>query len=425
DAEGTGVVAPDRHLDPGVMGHLPPGRERAREHLRVLSHVHLRTFALGPPQQLEQPGQRVGTDDHVDPRRSRLDLAPVLLREAASHHDAQARVALLERAEVAEVAVQAVVRILPNRACVEDHDLGLGRVVGRAVAIGLQQTRNPLRVVLVHLAPEGAKQVPALHRPPRVAHHLVPRPMWLFGVLHGPRLSDHRDLDLPGILQLLLHLLRDVPGHDLGLEVVDLPRLDHDADLAPGLHRVRLFHAGVARADLLQALESLDVGFQALPAGAGAATGDSVGDLREHGLDRPLLVLPVVRLDAVDDLRGLLQSPGDLGPDDRVGPLDFVRDGLADVVQERPALRDLRVDAELGGERPRDVGRLNQVLEHVLAVRRAVLEAPQQPDHLRVHVGDPDGHHGLLARPADLLLDLPLRALVHLLDTGGVDPAVG
>src|SRR5688500_4423596 len=76
--------------------------------------------------------------------------------------------------------------------------------------------------------------------------------------LGGARLADHRDLDLPRVLELLLDLLRDVPCDRLGLEVVDVARGDHHAHLATGLHREDLLDSFVRRADLLEALESLD-----------------------------------------------------------------------------------------------------------------------------------------------------------------------
>src|SRR4249920_539882 len=232
-----------------------------------------------------------------------------------------------------------------------------------------------------------------------------------FGVLDRTRLAHDRDLDLPGVLQLLLDLFGDVPRHHLGGEVVDVLGLDHHADLATGLHRVDLLDARVARADLLEALEALDVGLQALAAGPRAAARDSVGDLRDHRVDRPLLDLAVVGLDAVDDLGRFLHPPGDLGADDRMRALDLVRYRLADVVEQRTALGDRRVDPELGRDRRGDVRRLDEVLEDVLPVRGPELQAPEQPDHLGVHVGDHGVEHRLLARALDLLVDLPLRAL--------------
>src|SRR5262245_4967422 len=86
----------------------------------------------------------------------------------------------------------------------------------------------------------------------------------LLRVLDRAGLPHHGDLDLARVLELLLDLLGDVARHDLRRQVVHVLRLDHHPDLAAGLHRVDLLHARVARADLLQALEPLDVGLQAL-----------------------------------------------------------------------------------------------------------------------------------------------------------------
>src|ERR671918_1143026 len=111
--------------------------------------------------------------------------------------------------------------------------------------------------------------------------------------LRRARLPDHRDLDLPGVLELLLDLLRDVTRDRLRLEVVDVLRRHQHADLAAGLHREDLLDALVRRADLLQPLQALDVGLERLTTGAGAAAADRVGDLRQHRVDRPLLDLSV------------------------------------------------------------------------------------------------------------------------------------
>src|SRR5215470_11193492 len=73
------------------------------------------------------------------------------------------------------------------------------------------------------------------------------------------RFPDDRDPDLPRISQLLLDLLGDVPRDDLRLNVVHPVRLDHDADLATGLHREHLVHAVVRGRDLLQPFQPLDV----------------------------------------------------------------------------------------------------------------------------------------------------------------------
>src|SRR5215213_5103236 len=83
--------------------------------------------------------------------------------------------------------------------------------------------------------------------------------MTLPSVVRRPRLADHRHLDLPGILELLLDLAGDLVREEHRAVVVQRPRLDHHADLAPGLHGVDLVHAVVARGDLLQVAQALDV----------------------------------------------------------------------------------------------------------------------------------------------------------------------
>src|SRR6266545_3999347 len=243
--------------------------------------------------------------------------------------------------------------------------------------------------------------------------------------LDRPGLAHHGDLDLARVLELLLHLFGDVAGHHLSLEVVDVDGLDHHPDLPPGLHGIGLLHPGVGGADLLQPLQALDVGLQALPPRSGSPARDAVGDLGQDGLDRPLLHLAVVGLDTVHDLGRLPQPAGDLRPDDGVGPLDLVGHRLADVVQQRAPLGYPLVQAELGGDGAGDVGRLDQVLQDVLPVRGPELEPRSEEHQIGMHVGDPDLHHRLLAGPLDLLVDLLLGALVRLLDAGRVDSAVG
>src|SRR5262249_17227972 len=65
----------------------------------------------------------------------------------------------------AELAVQAIVGVLADRARVEHDDLGVGGLLGRNVAIRREETGDPLGVVFVHLAPEGAQQETAGHEP--------------------------------------------------------------------------------------------------------------------------------------------------------------------------------------------------------------------------------------------------------------------
>src|SRR5680860_1563521 len=102
----------------------------------------------------------MGAEHHVDPGCLPGDLAPVLLREAAADGDLHARVLGLDRGEMTEVSVEFVVGVLPHRTRVE-HDhvcAALVAVEGHVPGI-LEESREPLRVVDVHLAAVGAELI--------------------------------------------------------------------------------------------------------------------------------------------------------------------------------------------------------------------------------------------------------------------------
>ena len=206
-------------------------------------------------------------------------------------------------------------------------------------------------------------------------------------------------LTWPGILELVLDLARDLVREQRGAVVVDLGRLDDHADLATRLQRVRLRHAGLRRGDLLERREPLDVVLEALAAGARTRGRDRVRGDQQHRLDRLRLDLVVVRLDRVDDPVRLAVAPRQLRRDERVRPLDLVRHRLADVVEERGALRGLHAGAELGRHDPREVDDLERVLEDVLPVARPVPQAAEDLDELLVELAAVRLEHGLRRRP--------------------------
>src|SRR5215208_7513310 len=107
----------------------------------------------------------------------------------------------------------------------------------------------------------------------------------LTSVVGGPRLPDDRDLDLAGVLELLLDLAGDLVGEQDGAIVVERARQHHHADLAAGLHGVDLVDAVVAGGDVLEVAEALDVLLQRLAAGTGPRARKRVGGLDDHGLD--------------------------------------------------------------------------------------------------------------------------------------------
>jgi hypothetical protein len=141
----------------------PPGREGAGKDLGELPDVHLGALPIGLPDEVHESRECVGPDHHVDPGGSLLYRSTILLGQASGHNDPHPGVPFLERLQVAQGAVESAVRILPHRARVQNHHLGLGGLAGRAVALGLEHARDAFGVVLVHLAAEGAQQVAAGH----------------------------------------------------------------------------------------------------------------------------------------------------------------------------------------------------------------------------------------------------------------------
>ena len=78
------------------------------------------------------------------------------------------RVLGLQPLGLAEVPDQPVVGLLADRAGVEEDQVGVVARGRLAVAERLEHALHPLRVVLVHLAPEGGEVV-GLHARPRIA----------------------------------------------------------------------------------------------------------------------------------------------------------------------------------------------------------------------------------------------------------------
>ena len=85
-------------------------------------------------------------------------------------------------------------------------------------------------------------------------------------------------------------------------------------------------------------------------------------------------------------------------------------------MQHRAALEQRRLEPQLTGHHAGDVRGLDQVPQHVLAVRRAVTKAAEQRDELGVHVGDAELDQRVLAGPVAQLLDLSFAQLVGVLD---------
>ena len=140
------------------------GRPAApREFLQRLGDFDLGGVVVpGAVEQRRQRADVVGAEHDIHPRRPAQHRVAVLLGQATADGDLHVRIGLLARRQVAEVAVELVVGVLPDRAGVEHDDVGVGTVGGAPVSGGLQQPGQPLGVVHVHLAAVGADLIGAL-----------------------------------------------------------------------------------------------------------------------------------------------------------------------------------------------------------------------------------------------------------------------
>ena len=140
---------------------------------------------------------------------------------------------------------------------------------------------------------------------------------------------------------MVLDLTCDLVREEHRSVVVDLLRLDEHADLSSGLQCVDLLDPRVPAGELLERLEPLHVVLEPFTACSRPRCGDRIGRNQQDRLDGLRLHLVVVGLDRMTDRGAFTVAAGELGRDLRVGALDLVRHGLAEIVQERRALRGL------------------------------------------------------------------------------------
>ena len=120
--------------------------------------VHLRALLAAPRgNHLRQPVQGLRAEDQVDIGRAFDQRRAFLAGHAATHTDQHAL--LFKVLDAAQVAEHLFLRLLAHRAGIEQNQVGLLDVGRRFVAIGGMQHVNHLaRVVVVHLAAEGADE---------------------------------------------------------------------------------------------------------------------------------------------------------------------------------------------------------------------------------------------------------------------------
>ena len=150
---------------------------------------------------------------------------------------------------------------------------------------------------------------------------------------------------------------------------------------------------------------------------------NGVGSGHNQGFDGAAVVLVMlnngpanIRVDSV-----LL---GDIVADFYMAALYLMGHGLTDVVEESSRLGYLYVGSDLRGDHPRQQRYLHRVLQDVLTVAVAVLQAAQELLKLRVEPLYTGIKGSLLSRLVYGLLNFYLGFTNHILDTGRMDASV-
>ena len=142
------------------MFQLPSNRQRRRHCLELVHHLGDRPPLFGVVEEVEDPIEVVGPHDHIYPGGSLPHQLPVLLSGTAADDQEHVGVGIFNRLELTKVAVEPVVGVLSDGAGVDEHHVGVLVSLGPDHSVQFEKTRYPLRVVFVHLTPEGADQIP-------------------------------------------------------------------------------------------------------------------------------------------------------------------------------------------------------------------------------------------------------------------------
>src|SRR5215469_3189460 len=98
-------------------------------------------------------------------------------------------------------------------------------------------------------------------------------------VIDRTRFTYYAYLDLAGVVQAFLDLMRNTAGEAAGCVLVDFFRFHDDAYLAPGLDGEGFFYAGERVGNTLQCFQALDIEINSLTTSARAGSRDGVGSL--------------------------------------------------------------------------------------------------------------------------------------------------
>ena len=108
---------------------------------------------LGNP--LREGAVAVGTHDEVHVRSAFEKRVPHALRHAAGDAENHLRAPLLQAFQLGDPSEHAALRVLADRACVDEHEVGLSRLADQFVSARAEDPFHQLAVSHIHLAPVG------------------------------------------------------------------------------------------------------------------------------------------------------------------------------------------------------------------------------------------------------------------------------
>ena len=156
DAVGAAAIAADRDLHPGLELALAVRGQMSRETLELEKPLRREAVAR---EELGELRHLSGSECDIDERKALEDLVLDRLRPAAAHPDDLLGALGLQALGLPEMADQPVVSRLADGARVEEDEVGGLARRRLGVAERLEHALHALRVVLVHLTPEGGDVV--------------------------------------------------------------------------------------------------------------------------------------------------------------------------------------------------------------------------------------------------------------------------
>ncbi len=158
---------------------------------------------------------------------------------------------------------------------------------------------------------------------------------------------------------------------------------------------------------------------------AGTRRRDRVRRLHDHRLERGPVDVHVMRGHRHHHRLALAVLAQKVDADLQMRAFHLAIDRLADVVHERRADGDVRVDPDFGRHDARQTRHLSGVGQHVLAVAGAVLQASHQPVNFGMQVVQPELEGDRGAFLAHRFVGLFLHLLDDFFDARRVNAAVG